>query len=56
MLFDETLVLIEILDTDIGFKIWEDILLDSLKCFAMKKSGILNQFMCQSTLFKVLGR
>ena len=36
MLIDETLI--ELFDTDIGFK--EDILLDSLKRFVMKKIGI----------------
>ena len=36
MLIDETLI--ELFDTDIGLK--EDILLDSLKRFVMKKNGI----------------
>ena len=59
MLFDETLI--ELSDTDIGF--YEDILLDTLKWFVMKKNSIFststhleNQFMCQSTLFKICRR
>ena len=39
MLFDETLI--KLFDTDIGFK-KEDILLDSLNCFVMKKNYIFS--------------